>query len=158
MTEAKTSTIVIRKADAYDAVNLMRIAEAGVKESVVGYPPFDPNMGLAWIQRVIEHGVVYVADLSGRIVGSVGLELNHFPWNPEAHLQTAWLYVLPSFRAYGTAQKLMRAAEQFLDQRELRVIIEFAGGLDADKKDRWMLQRGYRYAGGSFSRLPRKPA
>lgn len=148
-------SIKIRQADAYDAVNLLRLAEAGIKENVVNYPDFDPTVALGWASAVIAQGAVFVADLDGRIVGSLGLELNSYPWSRAQHLQTAWFYVIPNFRQHGTAENLMRAAEAFVDKHGVRLHIELAGGVDADLKDRWMTKRGYQYAGGCFTRAPR---
>lgn len=147
-------TIAIRKATAFDAVNILRLAELGLKENTVAYPPLDPLLGLRWCLDTIEHGVVFVADLSGRLVGTIGLERASYPWSAEPHARDSWFYVHHGFRSYGTADNLVLAAEKACDERGLKLTIYFGGGVQADLKDRWLRKRGYTYGGGMHVRLP----
>jgi hypothetical protein len=72
-TEKAAPTITARKAKHEDASNIFRLLKA---DSEQGSEPFDPDNVLSWIAGLLREGVVYVADLSGRVVGVLGMEVD----------------------------------------------------------------------------------
>ena len=148
-------TIKIRQAKPLDASNLYRLLTESHEEGGA-YPPTDPRMGLAWITNTLNTGYVIVADVSGRIVGTLALTDYQFPWSPKWYLYLEWLYVQKKFRNQGAFHALVHAAHAFADERNAPL---FAGVSAADKdvmlKDKLFQQNGYTYIGGDFIRAER---
>lgn len=145
--------IVIRRARPHDFVNIMRLLEQGVQENEVAYPPINTMKIMAWIHSTKENGEIVVAELSGRIVGSIGMTVQTWKWADDKYIGNEWAYVLPNFRAHGTFEALMKAAEKFSDESGIRLVFGFSSGRKAEVKDRLMKMKGYVYCGGMFTRL-----
>lgn len=146
--------IEIRRAAPRDFVNVMRLLEQAVQENEVAYPAIDNMKLIQWIVDTKREGEILVADLSGRIVGVLGMTTQEWKWSSDKFIHNEFFFVLPQFRSHGTADFLLKAAETFSDNSGLRLIIGFSGGKQAALKDRMMGLKGYLYAGGTFTRLP----
>lgn len=148
-------TIKIRQAKPLDASNLYRIL-CEAHEEGGAYPPTDPHMGLDWITRTLNTGYVVVADVSGRLVGSLALTNYHFPWSPQMYLYLEWLYVQKKFRKQGAFNALIEAAHMFADEKDAPLMAGVsAADTDVFLKDRLFKQKGYQYIGGDFIRSAR---
>lgn len=91
----------VRRATAMDAVNLLRCISPMTDEATYQLPPVQAGPALHWIIEVIERGIVTVATIDGRVIGSLGFVLDRWPWNADVwHLRHTWLYVRP--KADGT--------------------------------------------------------
>ena len=148
-------TIKIRQAKPLDASNLYRLLEEAHDQGGA-YPKTDPHMGLNWITRTLNEGYVVVADVSGRLVGTLALTNYQFPWAPDWYMYLEWLYVQQKFRKAGAFHALMQAAHAYADNSDAPIL---AGVSAADKdvflKDRMFQQSGYTYIGGDFIRSNR---
>lgn len=148
-------TITIRQAKPLDASNLTRLLTEAHDEAGA-YPPVDPNLGLKWITRTLTDGYVIVADVSGRLVGSLGITNYQFPWSHQWYMYLEWLYVQKKFRKAGAFIALMEACHAHADEHNAPLI---AGISSADKdvflKDKAMQMQGYVYTGGDFIRSSR---
>lgn len=146
------TTIKIRKARPLDASNLFRLLSEAHDESAV-YPPTDPHMGLHWVSRTLIEGYVLVADVSGRLVGTLALTNYQFPWSPQWYLYLEWLFVQEKFRKAGAFHALLKAAHAYADELGAPM---FMGVSSGDKevflKDKLFQQNGYIYLGGEFIR------
>lgn len=149
------ATIKIRPAKPLDVSNLCRLLEEAHSEGGV-YPPTDPHMGLRWITQTLNHGYVIVADVSGRLVGTLALTNFQFPWSPQWYLYLEWLFVQKKFRRAGAFKALIKACHAYADERDAPLI---AGVSSADRnvflKDRLFQMNGYKYTGGDFIRPSR---
>jgi N-acetylglutamate synthase-like GNAT family acetyltransferase len=144
--------IKIRQAKPLDASNIARLliechGEGGA------YPPVDHPTGLRWITQTLIDGYVLVADVSGRLVGSLALTNYQFPWSPKWYMYLEWLYVQRKFRKGGAFEALLTAVHAHADQHNAPIV---AGINAADAtvflKDRAFQQHGYQYMGGTFLR------
>lgn len=146
------ATVKIRQAKPLDTSNLVRLLTAAHDEAGT-YPPVDEAYGLNWITRTLTEGYVIVADVSGRIVGTLGLTQYNFPWSPQVYLYLEWLFVQKKFRKGGAFEALLQASHAFADQHNLPVL---AGVSSADAKvflkDKMFQHHGYKYIGGDFIR------
>lgn len=148
------TTIKIRPAKPLDASNIARLLIDAHDESGPGaYPPVDHTIGIQWITRTLTSGYVIVADVSGRLVGSLALTNYQFPWSPKWYLYLEWLYVQKKFRTSGGFEALMTACHAHADAMNAPIV---AGISAADKdvflKDKAFQQHGYTYLGGDFIR------
>jgi hypothetical protein len=146
------TTVKIRPAKPLDTSNLMRLLTAAHDEAGA-YPQFDLQLGLNWVTQTLNSGYVIVADVSGRIVGTLALTQYNFPWSPQVYLYLEWLFVQKKFRKGGVFDALLAASHAFADQHDLPIL---AGLSAADAKillkDRLFQKKGYEYMGGDFVR------
>lgn len=146
------TTITIRPAKPLDTSNLVRLLTAAHEEASA-YPSVDPAYGLNWITRTLTEGYVIVADVSGRIVGTLALTQYNFPWSPQLYLYLEWLFVQRKFRKGGSFEALIQASHAFADEHKMPIL---AGVSSADArvllKDKLFKQHGYMYMGGDFVR------
>lgn len=144
--------IVVRKAKAVDASNLYRLLDEAHDDNPL-YPVKDPNLGLQWIANTLSSGYVIVADVSGRLVGSLALTNYQFPFSPQWFMYLEWLYVQKRFRADGTFDALMAAAQAFADEHKAPILAGVSvSGTDVFMKDRLLQMKGFTYIGGVFIR------
>lgn len=145
--------VKIRQAKPLDASNIARLliechGEGGA------YPPVDHPTGLRWITQTLTDGYVLVADVSGRLVGSLALTNYQFPWSPKWYMYLEWLYVQRKFRKGGAFEALLTAVHAHADQHNAPIV---AGINAADAtvflKDKAFQQHGYNYMGGTFLRM-----
>lgn len=146
--------ILIRKARATDTSNLIRLLEDGHEDDASAYPgAVDQVRGLRWITETLCDGHVIVADLSGRLVGSLALTNYQFPWSAQWYMYLEWLFVHKRFRAMGAFDAMMAAAHAYADEHGAPILAGVsASGKDVFVKDRLMQMRGYTYIGGDFIR------
>jgi hypothetical protein len=146
------TTIKIRPAKPLDASNLARLLTEAHGDAGA-YPPVDPLLGLNWITRTLNEGYVLVADVSGRLVGTLALTDYRFPWSPHKYMYLEWLFVQKKFRKGGAFEALMSASHAFADEHDFPIM---AGVSSADAevflKDKLFQQHGYSYVGGDFIR------
>lgn len=149
------TTITIRPAKPLDTSNLVRLLTAAHDESG-SYPPVDQHMGLNWITGTLNEGYVIVADVSGRLVGTLALTNFNFPWSPEQYMYLEWLFVQKKFRKGGAFDALIKACHAFADQNDAPILAGVSSGdKDVFLKDRLFQQQGYHYIGGDFIRPSR---
>lgn len=144
--------IKIRPAKPLDTSNLVRLLTAAHDESGA-YPPVDPAYGLNWITRTLTEGYVIVADVSGRLVGTLALTNFQFPWSPQYYLSLEWLFVQKKFRKGGSFEALIKACHAYADSKGAPLVAGVSAG-DAKTllKDKLFQQYGYEYMGGDFIR------
>lgn len=149
------TTIKIRPAKPLDTSNLVRLLTDAHGESGA-YPPVDQAYGLNWITRTLTEGYVVVADVSGRLVGTLALTNYQFPWSPKWYMYLEWLYVQKKFRKGGAFEALIQASHAHADDVNAPIL---AGVSAADAtvflKDKLFQQHGYMYCGGDFIRSER---
>lgn len=148
------TTIKIRQAKPLDASNIARLLIEAHDESGPGaYPPVDHSVGIQWITRTLSEGYVLVADVSGRLVGSLALTNFNFPWSPKWYMYMEWLYVQKKFRSAGAFDALIKASHAYADEHSAPLIAAIgAGDKDVFLKDKAFQQHGYTYVGGDFIR------
>lgn len=148
------TTIKIRPAKPLDTSNIARLLIDAHDESGPGaYPPVDHAVGIQWITQTLNSGYVIVADVSGRLVGSLALSNYQFPWSPKWFMYLEWLYVQRKFRNAGTFDALMKACHAYADENNAPILAGIsAADQDVYLKDKVMQQRGYIYMGGDFIR------
>lgn len=146
------TTIKIRPAKPLDSSNLFRLLVEAHDEGGA-YPPTDPHMGLNWITRTLTDGYVIVADVSGRLVGTLALTNFQFPWSPQWYLYLEWLFVQKKFRNGGAFHALMKGAHAYADDLNAPMLMGVSSGdRDVFLKDKLFQQNGYKYIGGDFIR------
>lgn len=117
-----------------------------------------PNPTMAWGLGVIMRDGCVIAEIDGKIVGSLGVERGNFPWNPGVpYLNMVWLYVIPERRGGGTANRLLKAAKDIAANNGIMVRVDNIWGIDAVAQDRWREIHGFQYVGGNYVWHPPPP-
>lgn len=146
------TTIKIRPAKPLDVSNIGRLL-IEARDEGGAYPKADHELALKWITRTLIDGFVIVADVSGRLVGTLALTNYQFPWSPKWYMYLEWLYVQKKFRKAGAFNALIDACHAHADEHDAPL---FAGVSSADKdvflKDKAFQHHGYLYVGGDFIR------
>lgn len=162
----------IRRAAAYDVVNLSKMLIQARDEQAkhVYYPALAPGeRGRMMVQYhlmgMINNGVVFVADLDGRLLGAIGMSLEKLAeWSDEYGLVNEWFYVLPQFRDSDIARALLSAVEVWADadiqpwndepKPRMAMVVGMLSGMQTGLKNKFMQQLGYVNGGGNFVRKP----
>jgi len=143
----------VRRADLYDFSGICRLLSQWHEESPVNYPEWLEDDAINWIARTMTKGVVFIAidDESGKIIGSIGLSGQHYPWNMSVWmLECEWLHVDPDHRKGRVAEKLLDSAKSFADDYNSSISVSSMQGLNAELKDRFISMCGLDYVGGTF--------
>jgi GNAT superfamily N-acetyltransferase len=163
--------LVIRRATAFDVVNLAKMLIAARDEQADGiwYPSVPEGdrgrmMATQYVLALIDKAVIYVADLNGRLLGCIGCSVDRFPWSDDWMLTNEWFFVLPQFRDSEIALALLSAMESFADADQLpyseeakprmAIMLGMVTGQQTGIKNRWMQQQGFINGGGNFVRAP----
>lgn len=146
------TTVKIRPARPLDTSNITRLLiECHAEGSA--YPPVDQTIGVRWVTQTLAEGFVIVADVSGRLVGTLALTNYQFPWSPKWFMYLEWLYVQKKFRKGGAFDALMAAAHAYADEHSAPIVAGVsAGDASVMLKDKAFKQKGYQYIGGTFIR------
>ena len=150
---SKERVIHIRKARPDDAVRVMKILREELAEADLNLPEPEDGPALIWIISVIAQGFVMVAEMSGRIVGSIGLSAQTFPWAPSAwFMGWSWFFVLKGFREGGTAVQLAKRMNALADEKGAKIVGTVMTAHQPELKDRLVKMLGFTYCGGYFAR------
>lgn len=149
------TTIKIRPAKPLDSSNLVRLLTAAHDEAGT-YPPVDQTLGLNWITQTLTSGYIIVADVSGRLVGTLALTNYQFPWSSKSYMYLEWLFVQKKFRKGGAFEALIKACHAFADEHDAPILAGVSSGdREVFLKDKMFQQHGYTYIGGDFIRPSR---
>jgi len=167
--------IKIRRANAYDVIDLTRLLEQGAEEQGehIWYPSLSlhPMRRVSHVLALIDKGYVVVADMlvvvgeqeTGQrgLIGAIGMSIERDSWSDDWVLSNEWTYVLPDYRDTEVYVNLMTAVEDFADSKihpdtglGLPIIMSNLSGKSADTKDALLKRRGYQHGGGNFVRAP----
>jgi N-acetylglutamate synthase-like GNAT family acetyltransferase len=120
---APEKKIQVRKATVLDAVNIYRLLAEGKKSSAIP-GEMDPAKSINFILDLMQRGYVLVAELSGRIIASMGFSVFKPPHTDEFICDGEWYYVQPNFRDTGVGQALLqRLLKQMADKVDIRMAL-----------------------------------
>lgn len=120
---AEKSKIIVRPATPMDSVNLVKLIKAGYAETPAAQvAEFDEQQFLEYVTQSMKANFAIVADLDGRIVGCYGMAPVRVQWCKDLIMVETWFAVQPTFRQKGVPERLLAAAERFLDQEKRAVV------------------------------------
>lgn len=110
----------IRPATAMDSVNIVRLIKAGYEETPAKQvAAVDELKLLGFVNQALQEAFVLVADLEGRLLGTISFAPIRLPWCTAVVMTEMWFAVVPQYRAKRVPEQLLEATEKFLDQRAL---------------------------------------
>lgn len=145
--------IKIRKAVPEDMPALFPMLVRAFEEAPVKVPLPEKIPGMQWALRIMQAGVIYIAEADGIMVGSIGIEMKIFPWTANSPLlNDTWFYVTPEYRRTRVASHLLDKIKKHVHETK----IPFFGGVNwggdrVELKDRLIQMHGFKYVGGNFT-------
>ncbi len=116
---------LIGRAEPIDAAKILKFIRAAHVRHGDRSPAWIDRFALLWVTDVVCRGVVVNATVEGRVVGSIGLALESFPWNPYVqHLRGQWLHVLDNFVDSEVRDALISAAMGAAVEQEAELEID----------------------------------
>lgn len=150
------ATIAYREADGLDISNIYRLIKAEHEDLKIPYPMISSTKLPAYIGKMLVDGKVWVASLSGRIIGAVVCSVARPLWTDLWLINGDFLVVDKHFRKHGVAQNLIRLMTKFAGEKRLPVWLACTtGGVEASIKDRFLAMQGLEYMGGTFLFWPK---
>lgn len=150
--------MTIRRASPLDVTNLVRLLKECWEElREIQISRVDEYCAINYVNETVQRGFVLVADVSGRLVGSLALRPHREEWARQSDwfLDEKWWYAIPRFRDRGVAMQLLLEAEKFSDEKGLPLYM-CLNSIAADEIDALFRARpAYRRCGGTFLRFPR---
>lgn len=151
MTSAN-SEIKIRPAAALDAANIVRLLKHLWHEET-GLPADRVNdtKAMVFVMTTLELGHALVAELSGRIVGTVAAQVTQEPFSDDSLIELKWLYAITSREQIECA--LLGQAEAFASEQKLPLLARVFRH-SRDRIDHFGGREGYFAMGPSYLRIP----
>jgi hypothetical protein len=151
------SEITLRAATPRDVIALYVLLKGYFEELRLAYPAAEEAPTIAWGLNVILRQGVIVAEEGGQIIGSVGMEVDSFPWAPlSKHLNALWFYVRPDRRVTDASDKLLRAAQAAAITNNMMLRMDNVWGMRPEAQDRYRRIKGFTYVGGNHVFFPPK--
>jgi GNAT superfamily N-acetyltransferase len=138
-----------------DSVNIVKLIKAGWKEtpaSSVG--EFNESAMLEYVNTTLRHAFAIVADLEGRLLGTIAVAPIRMPWYSKVILAESWFAVIPHDRAKKVPEQLLTELERFLDKQGLPALLGTQVLTPARLNAVFTPDRGYEPLRATFVRLP----
>ena len=103
------------------------------------------------INSAIHKGIVLVAEIEGKIIGSIGGMANSDWWSEEQHLGDLWFYIYPNKRNSRAAVKLVRTFINVGKEINMKVKLGHFYSGDIDRKDKFFDRLGFVKTGSLYT-------
>lgn len=152
-----TRAYTIRPAVSFDTVNITRLLGSAWNEGPTNVLRVNEAKAIRWIMESIENAFVLVADLGGRLIGTIAFVPTRPPWSDDLLMGKLWFYAKPFRSREAVLTDLLAETEKLMDRERLTMKLDFEldalfpVGFSASVADR----RGYTQLGGaSYLRSP----
>jgi N-acetylglutamate synthase-like GNAT family acetyltransferase len=151
--------VTVRPAQTLDAVNIVKLLRSAWQEiqNTQGVA-LSEERALGYVNNMIRDHFVVVAEVSGRVIGSIALQPMQYPWSEQWFMGEMWFFVVHTHRERITTRLLLKEAERLLDAKQMSAIFRSEVPDDQDDFTRILHTReGYRHVGGVYVRMPDLP-
>lgn len=154
-----SSLVELRAAQAADIDTIYDLLMGFYAENGLG--KLDPEGVRAKLHELIDpaKGMIILAVLGGRIVGTLGLEIRKWWWAKQFVLAETWTYVHPSARRSSAALRLLKTANEIAEKQKVPFIFGVFTPVDTNRKKRLFARYGREfgamYVGGNAEALAR---
>jgi hypothetical protein len=144
------ATIQYREASGLDLSNIYRLLKSEYDLLTIPFPVLNVDKTIRYVANLVRsvNGRVWVADLSGRLVGVLVCSIIQPLWSDLWFLSNDFFTVDTHFRKHGVAVKLIEIAKIFSEEKRLPIWFEITTGGKAELKDRFVDFQGMEYMGG----------
>jgi len=140
----------IRTATVLDLSALYGMLHVMHEESEYTVSTINSEKGTAAISSALHRGVVLVAEVDGKIVGSIGgMETSDW-WSSDIYLADLWFYVYKDWRNSTIAVKLIKKFMDIGKNANIKVKLGHIHGGDTDRKDNFYTRLGLVKTGSMY--------
>jgi hypothetical protein len=115
--------------------------------------PLSEKKVLEVIKSAMEKGIVIVAEVEGKIIGSLGGMANSDWWSDQKHLSDIWFYVSPDKRNSRAAVKLVKCFIKIGKEIKMKVKLGHYYSGDIERKDKFFDRLGFVKAGSLYTEV-----
>jgi len=143
----------IRRATPVDVSALYILLDKMHRETVMSVAPINPEKLIGAINTAIHRGVVLLAEVKNKIVGSIGGMASSEWWSDQMHLSDMWFYVLPDSRNSSAAIKLVKSFIKIGNKANMRIKLGHVYSGDLERKDKFFGRLGFVKAGSLYTEV-----
>ena len=144
---------MLRLATVEDISELYMMLQVMHSETIDGTSPIDSEKLTSAINNALHRGVVVVAEIDNKIVGSIGGMLNSDWWSSEEYLGDFWFYVEPKSRNSKIAIKLVKGFIKIGNEANVIVKLGHVYSGDMERKDSFFKRLGLVKAGSLYTEV-----
>ena len=142
--------MILRLATVEDLSELYMMLYVMHSETVDGTSPINSEKLTAVISDALHRGIVIVAEVNGKIVGSIGgMETSDW-WSDKLYLADLWFFVYKEHRNSRAALKLVKSFLEIGRDAKIQVKLGHVYSGDIDRKDNFYERLGMAKVGSLY--------
>ena len=142
--------MIIRKANMLDISAIIYLLFKMHEETTIKPPKINSVKLLEKINYLFHKGIVLVAEVDNKIVGSIAGQVTEDWWSDEKYIADAWFYVYKSNRKSLVAKKLIIQFMKVAKEAKLKLRLGHIFSGDMDRKDKFFTRMGLQKVGSTF--------
>jgi len=142
---------MLRLATVEDISELYMMLQVMHSETIDGTSPIDSEKLTSAINNALHRGVVVVAEIDNKIVGSIGgIETSDW-WSSEKYLADLFFFVYKENRKSTIAVKLIKSFMEIGKKANMKMKLGHVYSGDGDRKDKFYERLGFVKAGSLYT-------
>jgi GNAT superfamily N-acetyltransferase len=142
---------MLRLATVEDLSELYMMLQVMHSETIDGTSPIDSEKLTSAINNALHRGVVVVAEIDNKIVGSIGgMETSDW-WSSEIYLADLFFFVYNENRQSKIAVKLIKSFMEIGKKANMKMKLGHVYSGDGDRKDKFYERLGFVKAGSLYT-------
>jgi|TARA_R100000544_G_C2207197_1_gene49954 GNAT superfamily N-acetyltransferase len=142
---------MLRLATVEDISELYMMLQVMHSETIDGTSPIDSEKLTSAINNALHRGVVVVAEIDNKIVGSIGgMETSDW-WSSEKYLADLFFFVYKEHRKSTIAVKLIKSFMEIGKKANMKMKLGHVYSGDGDRKDKFYERLGFVKAGSLYT-------
>ena len=142
--------MIIRKATLLDISAIIFLLSMMHKETEIKIPQMNSPKLVDKINQLLHQGIVLVAVIDNKVVGSIAGQVASDWWSEEKHLTDAWFYVAKENRKSLIAKKLMQDFIKVAKEAKMKLRVGHIFSGDIQRKDKFFERLGFVKAGSVY--------
>jgi len=145
--------MIIRRAVPEDVSEIHKMLIDMYSRIEIPASPLSEKKVLDVVKSAMEKGIVIVAEVEGKIIGSLGGMANSDWWSEQKHLSDIWFYVSPDKRNSRAAVKLVKCFIKIGKEIKMKVKLGHYYSGDIERKDKFFDRLGFVKAGSLYTEV-----
>ena len=142
---------MLRLATVEDISELYMMLQVMHSETIDGTSPIDSEKLTSAINNALHRGVVVVAEIDNKIVGSIGGVETSDWWSSEKYLADLFFFVYKEHRKSTIAVKLIKSFMEIGKKANMKMKLGHVYSGDGDRKDKFYERLGFVKAGSLYT-------
>ena len=140
----------IRRATIEDIRQIYEMLINMHSQTEIKLAPIKPEKLYVTIKTALEKGIVLVAEVKDKIVGSIAGIISSDWWSDQEFLKDLWFYVFPENRKSSIAIKLVKCFIKIGNSAKLKIKLGHVFSGDIERKDKFFRHLGLEKAGSLY--------